>query len=446
MRDLWLEHRVLFGRWVARLRRERLSVLALLAQPMVWLVLFGHLFTKMAVPGGNYLRFMTAGAVVMTTFNACLAGGAELLFDRESGFLVRMLASPASRVSIVTSRFAYLAALTGTQGLIILVAAWVMGVRYASGIGGIAACLAIGALFGAGITALSVALAFSLRSHSQFFPITGFASLPLTFASTALVPLALMPGWMRAVARLNPMTYAIDSLRALIMTGWQFTALTGTAVTLLVFDVCCVAAATVALRRGMRLRPAGWAARWLGGPLVCAAPFNHARPKRHRRYGKCLGYTCFGRLERFSRPKCPVMPAWVREVVATVPVDDPFRVHHMRCWPGVRCRAGAGGRPLGLAFGSCRPGAAEAPGSGPAAGRRAAVPQAALRPEGRPRTLRGTGPVVSGGASRHLGLLSLPACQAACASRNPASTSAGVFQPSVLRGRPFSSSATACRC
>jgi ABC-2 type transport system permease protein len=250
--NLWREHRVLFGRWLARLRREPLAMLALLAQPMVWLVLFGHLFTKMPVPGGDYLRFMTGGAVVMTTFNACLTGGVELLFDRESGFLVRMLASPASRVSLVTSRFMYLAVLTGAQGLIILVAAWVMGVRYASGIGGIAACLAIGALFGAGITALSMALAFSLRSHSQFFPITGFASLPLTFASTALVPLALMPGWMRAVARLNPMTYAIDALRDLIMTGWQVAPLASTAGALLAFDVCCVALAATAMRREMR--------------------------------------------------------------------------------------------------------------------------------------------------------------------------------------------------
>jgi ABC-2 type transport system permease protein len=249
---LWREHRVLLARWLARLRREPLAVLALLAQPMVWLVLFGHLFAEMRVPGGNYLRFMTAGAVVMTTFNACLAGGVELLFDRESGFLVRMLAAPASRVSLVTSRFAYLTVLTGAQGLVILVAAWMMGVRYASGIGGIAACLAIGALFGAGITSLSMALAFSLRSHSQFFPITGFASLPLTFASTALVPLAQMPGWLRAVARLNPMTYAVDALRELIMSGWQVEALAGTIGVLLAFDVCCVAAATVAIRHGMR--------------------------------------------------------------------------------------------------------------------------------------------------------------------------------------------------
>lgn len=252
MTGLYLEHRVLLGRWAARLRREPLTLLALLAQPMVWLVLFGHLFTTMAnVPGGSYLRFMTAGAVVMTTFNACLVGGVELLFDRESGFLVRMLASPASRLSMVTSRFLYLAALTSAQGLIILIAAWLMGVRIAAGIGGVAACLAVGALFGTGITALSVALAFSVRNHSQFFPVTGFASLPLTFASTALAPLADMPGWMRAIARANPMSYAIDELRDLIMTGWQLTALAGTVGTLLVFDICCVAVATLALSRGM---------------------------------------------------------------------------------------------------------------------------------------------------------------------------------------------------
>ena len=253
---LWHEHRVLFGRWLSRLRREPLAVLALLAQPMVWLLLFGHLFTRMAqtaqVPGGSYLRFMTAGAVVMTTFNGCLQGGVELLFDRESGFLIRMLAAPASRLSIVTSRFVYLAALTGAQGLIILLAASVMGVRYATGLAGVAACLAVGALFGAGVTALSVGMAFSLKSHSQFFPITSFASLPVTFASSALVPLALMPGWMQAVARLNPMTYAIDALRTLVLTGWQLAPLARITAILLGFDALCMAAAILALRRGMR--------------------------------------------------------------------------------------------------------------------------------------------------------------------------------------------------
>ena len=254
--QLWLEHRALFGRWLARLRRERLAVLALVAQPLVWLLLFGHLFARMAadaaIPGSDYLRYVTAGAVVMTIFNACLEGGVELLFDRESGFLIRMLATPAHRLSIVTSRFAYLAALTGAQSVVILAAAYALGVRFASGLGSAAACLAIGCLFGAGITALSVGLAFSLRSHAQFFPIVTFAGLPLTFASSALVPLNLMPAWLATLARLNPMTYAIDSLQGLIMHGWQPGSLAGTAAVLAGFDACCLGLAALALRRGMR--------------------------------------------------------------------------------------------------------------------------------------------------------------------------------------------------
>lgn len=253
---IWLEHRALFGRWTAKLRRGRLALLALIAQPLVWLVLFGHLLSGMArdaaVPGHDYLRYMTAGAVVMTIFNACLQGGVELLFDRESGFLVRMLAAPAYRLSIVTSRFAYLAALTGVQSVMIMAAAYAMGVRYATGLGGVAACLVIGGLFGAGVTALSVALAFSLRDHGQFFPIVGFASLPLTFASSALVPLALMPSWLAAAARVNPMTYAIDSLQTLIMRGWDAGPLLSTLAALLAFDACCLALAALALRRGLR--------------------------------------------------------------------------------------------------------------------------------------------------------------------------------------------------
>jgi ABC-2 type transport system permease protein len=253
---VWREHRALLGRWLARLRREPLSVAALLLQPMVWLLLFGHLFAHMAqaaaVPGGSYLRFMTAGAVVMTTFNACLQGGVELLFDRESGFLVRMLAAPARRLSIVTSRFIHLALVTGVQSLVILAAAYALGVRYASGLAGLAACLAIGAVFGAGVTALSMALAFSLRSHGQFFPITGFAGLPLTFVSSALVPVGLMPGWMQSMARLNPMTYAINTLRGLTLDGWQPAPLARAVAVLLVFDAAALAIATLAIRRSAR--------------------------------------------------------------------------------------------------------------------------------------------------------------------------------------------------
>lgn len=223
---------------------------------MVWLVLFSNLFAQMAeaaeVPGGDYLAFMTAGAVVMTVFHATIHGGVELLFDRESGLLLRMFAAPVSRLSIVTSRFIYLICLTSLQGVILLAAAAALGVEMAAGLVSIAASVAIGALFGAGVTSLSMGLAFSLRSHVQFFPITAFVGLPLTFVSSALVPIDLMPGWMQVVAELNPLTFATDAVRALVLEGWQPALLARLAGALLVFDVLCVALATAVLRRGLR--------------------------------------------------------------------------------------------------------------------------------------------------------------------------------------------------
>lgn len=253
---LWREHRALLGRWVARLRREPLTLLNTVALPVLWLLLFGNLFSRLAegaeVPGGSYLRFMTAGAVVMTIFNGALGGGVALLFDRETGLLVRMFAAPVHRVSIVTSRFIYVVALSCLQSLFILLVAMLAGVRYATGLAGIAACLAFGALFGAGVASLSVALAFSVRDHANFFTITGFVSLPLMFVSSALVPLDLMPDWLRTLAQLNPMTHTVEAVRSLVLHGWPVAELVRQVGYLAAFNLACIALASWALRRGLR--------------------------------------------------------------------------------------------------------------------------------------------------------------------------------------------------
>jgi ABC-2 type transport system permease protein len=253
---VWREHRALLGRWINRLRRQPLALLITLAQPVVWLLLFGGLLSQMAegagVPGGSYLRFMTAGAVVMTVFNAAMGGGVELLFDRETGLLVRMFAAPVHRLSIVTSRFIYVVGLSCLQSLFILLVAMAVGVRYETGLVGLAAILLFGALFGAGVASLSVALAFALRDHGDFFAITGFVSLPLMFVSSALVPLDLMPDWLQPVAQLNPMTHAIEAVRSLVLSGWQVADLVGQVGYLVVFNVLAITLATWVLRRGLR--------------------------------------------------------------------------------------------------------------------------------------------------------------------------------------------------
>jgi ABC-2 type transport system permease protein len=237
-------------RWLWHLKGQLAGLIAALAQPALWLVLFGHLFANSnVVTGSTYISFMTAGVVVMTVFNGALNGGVELLFDRESGMLTRLLTTPIAPAAIILSRALYVVALTSVQGLIIIGAAAGFGVKISTGLGGIVLILVVGILFGVGVTALSMALAFGLRGHAQFFAITGFVGLPITFLSNALAPLQLMPGWLRDIARINPMTHAITAVRDLVLHGFNAASLAGTIGTLIVFDAVLIALAIVIMRR-----------------------------------------------------------------------------------------------------------------------------------------------------------------------------------------------------
>jgi len=243
-------------RWVKRLSREKFSMVFTLFQPMVfWLIFFGNLFQRAAdtqvVQAPSYIAFLAAGVVVMTILNNGLAGGTDLLFDKENGFLERLMSTPISRTSVIISRFLFVMTLTSMQVLVILGVAYLFGVRPVTGFGGVAVIILIGLLFGVGLTAISMALAFSVKSHGDFFSMLGFLSLPMIFLSTALVPLSAMPGWMAVLAQLNPMTWAIDAVRPLILTGWA-AALPKIGILVVMmafFDSICLYGAARAFRR-----------------------------------------------------------------------------------------------------------------------------------------------------------------------------------------------------
>ncbi len=191
-------------------------------QPAIWLVLFGHLWESAARPdwaGESYLRFMTAGAVMMTVFNVSLMGGLEILVDRERGALDRFLVAPVHPLALVSSRFTYVTAVGAAQTLAIVAMAGLLGVRFAAGWWTLPGLLLLAVLLGAGVCAASLALAFTVKHHGQFYTLTGLVSLPLVFLSSVFAPLDAMPGWLGAMARFNPITYAVDAARALVIGG-----------------------------------------------------------------------------------------------------------------------------------------------------------------------------------------------------------------------------------
>jgi ABC-2 type transport system permease protein len=225
--DLRQETAALTKRLFIQLKRRPSTLVAGIIQPLMWLILFGALFQN-APRGflgteGSYGQFVGAGIIVFTAFGGALNAGLPVMFDREFGFLNRLLVAPlVSRFSIVLASALFITALSFIQTLVIMAAGTLlgMGLPGLSGLGLIALTLLLLIL---AVTGISLGLAFSLKGHIELIAIIFVTNLPLLFSSTALAPLSFMPTWLRWIASLNPLSYAIEIIRtAYSDPNWTF--------------------------------------------------------------------------------------------------------------------------------------------------------------------------------------------------------------------------------
>ena len=216
--ELSQETLALTRRLFLQLMRRPSTLIAGVLQPLIWLILFGALFANAPeglLPGGmSYGRFLGAGVIVFTAFSGALNAGLPVMFDREFGFLNRLLVAPLrSRYSIVLASVLYITSLSLVQSLAIMGAAWGLGYGWPGGAGLLVVLLTL-LLLVAAVTALSLGLAFALPGHIELIAVIFVANLPLLFASTALAPISFMPSWLGWLAALNPLTFAIEPIRA----------------------------------------------------------------------------------------------------------------------------------------------------------------------------------------------------------------------------------------
>ncbi len=219
--ELVQETLALTRRLFIQLQRRPSTLIAGIIQPVMWLVLFGALFQN--APKGifgnttNYGQFLSAGVIVFTAFTGALNAGLPVMFDREFGFLNRLLVAPlASRFSIVLASAIFIISQSLLQVVIIVTAAAFLGAGLPD-IAGLSAIALIVFLLTLGVTALSLGLAFALPGHIELIAVIFVTTLPLLFASTALAPLSFMPKWLQIVATLNPLSYAIEPIRYLYL-------------------------------------------------------------------------------------------------------------------------------------------------------------------------------------------------------------------------------------
>jgi ABC-2 type transport system permease protein len=212
-------------RWWIELLRERLNLVFSILQPAIWLVFFGagveRAIDAEVIGTDDYIGFMLAGVVTFTIVGNGISGAMPLLWDKETGYLDRLMSMPIARSSVIVSRFVFQVAQQTVQILLVVVVAFALGVRIATGPLGLAVILLTAALLTMSVTAAFSALAYAVPQHGTFFAVAGFVTLPLLFMSSAFVPLEAMPLWMEVVARVNPLTYAIEAMRTLVLDGWE---------------------------------------------------------------------------------------------------------------------------------------------------------------------------------------------------------------------------------
>jgi ABC-2 type transport system permease protein len=201
-------------RHVRALVRQPWYVAVTLVQPVVWLLLFGSLFKRVVelpgfASGTSYIAYLTPGVAAMTVLFSSGWAGMTFIDDMERGVLDRMLVTPAPRFALVVGQLLHQAVSLLTQTCVIVGLAALTGARFPGGAGSLA-LLALGAvLLGASFAAYSDWLALTVRQRESLIGAVNFLVLPLSFLSTAFLPRATVPGWIRAISTWNPVDWAI---------------------------------------------------------------------------------------------------------------------------------------------------------------------------------------------------------------------------------------------
>jgi len=210
----------LFIRWMKKLVRNPILVFFSLFQPIIFLVLFTQLFSKFGSligPGVSYTVFATAGIVLQNAFSSAFQSGTSVVDDIKSGFLTKMLATPVNRSAILFGRILSDMFRVAVQTIIILALAYVLGVYPQTGVAGYVLVILTVGFFGLAWSGISLALGLKTKSGETVFGIAGFLTFPLLFMSTALVDPTSMPPWMQTVSSYNPISFAVNAIRSLIM-------------------------------------------------------------------------------------------------------------------------------------------------------------------------------------------------------------------------------------
>ncbi|MEB3370814.1 ABC transporter permease [Saccharopolyspora mangrovi] len=212
---------VLTGRSLRAVVKDPRVVVFSLLQPLIMLVLFSQVFGNamlgnVADQGGSYINYLMPAILVTTGIGAAMQSGVGLVTDLKNGVIARFRALPIGMSSVLIARSLSDLARTAVQLIVLLsVASLLFGFEPAGGIGGTLGAFGLALFVSWSLSWIFLALGAWLRKEEVMQSIGFLAMFPLMFASSAFVPVQALPDWLSVVAKINPLTYAVDASRNL---------------------------------------------------------------------------------------------------------------------------------------------------------------------------------------------------------------------------------------
>lgn len=209
--------------WEARkIRHDATDLVTRAVQPLLWLLVFGETFTRIhAIPlpnGTSYLDFLAPGILAQSVLFISIFAGIAIIWERDLGVIHKFLASPTPRVSLVVGKGLASGIRALPQAIVIYIVSVLLGARLQANPLCILGTLVMAVLGAACFSTFSLIIACLLKTRDRVMGIGQVLTMPLFFASNAIYPINIMPGWLQVIAHLNPLTYVVGGLRTLMLT------------------------------------------------------------------------------------------------------------------------------------------------------------------------------------------------------------------------------------
>jgi ABC-2 type transport system permease protein len=232
-----------------KLRHDRTELVTRMVQPALWLLIFGTTFSHLRVINTgpvSYLAFLAPGIIAQSALFISIFYGIQIIWDRDAGILAKLMVTPAPASALITGKAFAAGVRSVAQVVGVMVLAYVMNIGLTVNPLRILAAMVVVMLSAAFFACLSMTLAGLVRNRDRLMGIGQAITMPLFFASNALYPVDIMPAWLHVLSTVNPLSYEVNALRALLI-GTAFNPVD--IVVLVVAPIIGIATASTLLRR-----------------------------------------------------------------------------------------------------------------------------------------------------------------------------------------------------